>query len=123
MNDTLAISSKVVSQNGSVLPKNFDSLSEKKQKNIIIGELVEIQNLICSLVELSNENKAEIKKLTQIIKSSKEFKRVMDLKKDNKTSEKTISISLSERNGILKVAQKMGLDMKEEVKRIKEVNI
>lgn len=122
MSNTAEISTAVVvGKNGSILPKNFDSLSEKKQKGIILSELAEAQSEICNIVDDEERAKQEIKSLQTLLKSSKEFKRLNELKKSNKTSRVRVNQLLSERNGILKVAKKMGLDIKEELKKIKAI--
>ena len=120
-NEVMEISS-VVTQNGNGLPKNFNNLPEKRQKNIILSELADAQSEICNIVESEEDAKSEVKKITTLLKTSKEFKRIKELKAQSKQSKQRVSQLLSERNGILKIAAKMGLDLKEELKKLKAIN-
>lgn len=120
-NEVMEISAKAVSQNGNILPKNFNNLSEKRQKNVILSELAEAQSEICNMVDVEEEAKQEIKRINALLKTSKEFKRMTELKKQTKMSKQRVSQLLSERQGILKIASKMGLDLKEELRKLKSI--
>ena len=103
------------------LPNNFDKMSERKQKNIIFGVLVEYNNSISTDVELDDSEAKEQRKLTALIKNSKEGKRLDALRKARADRKKQREMLLIERNGVLKVAKRMGLEITAELKRLKEI--
>lgn len=113
----------MVSEKGIVpLPSNFDKLSERKQKAVIVGILAEYNNEIASDAELDNVEAVEQRKLTLMISNSKEGRALDKLKKARAERKKRKEMLLIERNGVLKVAKRMGLEMAEELKKLKEVN-
>lgn len=104
------------------LPNNFDKLSERKQKNLIMGILIEYNNEIASDAELDNVESVEQRKLTFMIKNSKEGRALERIRKAKADRKKRKEMLLIERNGVLKVVKRMGLEITEELKKLKEVN-
>lgn len=113
----------MVSEKGIVqLPDNFEKLAVKKQKNLIVGILIEYNNEIASDAELDSVEAIEQKKLFLMIKNSKEGRRLEQLRKAKAERKHKKEMLLIERNGVLKVAKKMGVEMSEELKKLKEIN-
>lgn len=104
------------------LPSNFDKLSERKQKNLIMGILIEYNNEIASDAELDNVETVEQRKLTLMIKNSKQGQELERLRKARADRKRRKEMLLIERNGVLKVVKRMGIEITEELKKLKEVN-
>ena len=119
MTDQIAIS-----KNGNLieLPKNFEKLSEKKQRNMIIAALQEQQMQIADLFNSEKELSDTFKLLNQRIKQSKEYGALIDMKKQIKDLAKQRQSALMERQGALKLAAKLGFDdIREDLRRIKQI--
>lgn len=113
----------MVSEKGIVpLPDNFDKMSERKQKNLIMGILIEYNNEIASDAELDNVESVEQRKLTSMIKNSKEGRQLDKIRKARSDRKRRKEMLLIERNGVLKVVKRMGIEIAEELKKLKEVN-
>ena len=112
----------MVSEKGIVaLPNNFEKLSEKKQKNTVIAVLIEYNQEIATGAELDSAESKEHKALSMLIKNSKEGRRLEVLKKGKTERKKLKERLLLERNGVLKLAKRMGLDITEELKKLNQI--
>ncbi len=113
-----------ISETGNLVefPKNFDKLSEKKQRNAIISALQEQQMQIADLFNSEKELSDTYKLLNQRIKQSKEYKSLIDMKKQIKDLMKQRQSALMERQGALKLAAKLGFkDIREDLRQIKQI--
>lgn len=111
----------MVNENGLVVTKNFDSLSERKKHQLILGILLEYNNELASDSDQDEKDALEQKRLSSIIKKSKENRELQNIRKERADRKKRKERMLTERNGVLKVAKRMGLDLTNEIKKLKEI--
>jgi hypothetical protein len=123
MQDGKVSTSVMIGEKGIVnLPGNFDKMSERRQKNLIVGILIEYNSEIAGDVELDSKESLEQRQLSAVIKNSKEGRRLEALRRARQERKNRKEQLLIERNGVLKVAKRMGLEMTEELKKLKEIN-
>lgn len=103
------------------LPANFERMSEKKQKAIIVGFVAEMNNEISNIDSGFEETQRKIKALKRKIENSaegKELRKLMNGKSDDGKRKQYIML---ERQGALRLARKLGFDVGEEIKKLKEL--
>lgn len=103
------------------LPRNFDRLPEHRQKQIVLAA---IQENIIEMNQYYTEAKraGEVAKTNmQRIRSSKEYRQATEAKREAKRCRQLCDLLSTEINGILKVAKKLGFDIKEDIKKIKQL--
>ncbi len=124
MSNTVAIAEKksqsLVSENGSVIfPKNFDALSVRNQKKAIIeafrDNLIALNDTITAIERL----KEDAKNLAQRIKLSKEGKELARLRKELSALDKQHNDIKSGRSWMLRMAAKLEIDIRAELKNLK----
>ncbi|MDI6804641.1 MAG: hypothetical protein QME58_12490 [Bacteroidota bacterium] len=103
------------------LPKNFERLPERKQKQLILSVIQE--NIIQMNDFYTNEKRVkEVARVNyQRIRSSKEYRQAAEAKKEAKNCHQMCDLLSTEINGMLKIANKLGFDIREELKKIKQI--
>ena len=105
-----------------VLPKNFDSLNYSQQKKVISTELLEMNMQLANIDQEEEELKERARALKVVIEGSKEFKALVKIRKQVKSGKDEKQLILSERNGVLKISKRFGIDMTAEVKNMKQLS-
>ncbi|GMU99348.1 MAG: hypothetical protein AMXMBFR51_20830 [Ignavibacteriota bacterium] len=120
MKDETTLSKIAVAENGSVikLPKNFDKLSQSKQRQVVLAALRDEMIQITSLASNQRVLKEKIKLQNSLIRNSKEYKELMKMKKQLKEDARLEYDLLGEWHGMKKLAFKLGLIKEEDVKSI-----
>lgn len=120
MNSTTSLSKTVIAENGSVinLPKNFDKLSQRKQKEIVINALRNEMIMINKLAGSQRELKERIKLQNNLIRNSKEHKDLMKMKKQFKEDARLEDELLIEQGGMIKIAVQLGIVKEADLKNI-----
>lgn len=113
----------VVTENGEVkLPGNFDKLSEKKQKSVIIIELQEAEHSFVSVITKHKEVTEKIKRLTYQLSQTKQMQELKALKKEVNEMNKLSQLMLVRVQGMLHLSKKLGFDVTAEMKNFKMIN-
>ena len=100
----------------------IEKFSERKQKAIIVSEVASNANEIIKTAEDVEEAKLKIKTIRNLLKRSKEFKDLINLKAEIKAL-KSKGVQLStERSGMLRLAKKLGYDVSAEIQNIKKIS-
>lgn len=120
MSSTTALSKTVIAENGSVinLPKNFDKLSQRKQKEIVLEALRNEMIMINKLAGNQRELKERIKQQNNLIRNSKEHKDLMKMKKQLKEDARLEDDLLIEQGGMIKLAMQLGIVKEADIRNI-----
>lgn len=120
MSSTTALSKTVIAENGSVinLPKNFDKLSQRKQKEIVLEALRNEMIMINKLAGNQRELKERIKQQNNLIRNSKEHKDLMKMKKQLKEDSQLEDDLLIEQGGMIKIAMRLGIIKEADLRNI-----
>jgi len=123
--ETATLSKTTITENGSIvaLPKNFEQLSSRKQRTLIVEAFRD--NLITindTLQQIDNMN-AQSKMLAQRIKLSKEGKELARTKRELKSLLNNFKELQSRRMGMLDLAKKLGYEITEELKKMKLIEV
>lgn len=120
MDTVQTLSKTTISENGNiVLPKNFDSLSIKKQKALVVEAFRDNLIAINDIIEQLQKTREESKILNQRIKQSKEGRELTKMKKDVKQCANLLQTLEAERMGMLRITKKLGFDITTELKKMK----
>ncbi len=112
----------VVTETGEVkLPGNFEKLSEKKQKAVIITELQEAEHSFVSVITKQKDINERIKRLTYQLSQTKQMQELKALKKDVNEMTKLSNLMLIRVQGMLHLAKKLGFDVTAEMKNFKMI--
>lgn len=113
----------VVTENGEVkLPGNFEKLSEKKQKSVIITELQEAEHSFVSIITKQKDVTEKIKRLTYQLSQTKQMQELKALKKDVTEMNKLSQLMLVRVQGMIHLSKKLGFDVTAEMKNFKMLN-
>lgn len=125
--NTQALSKSVIAEDGAViglegkLPKNFEQLSAKRQKQIVMDALRDEIIQITRLAEEQQIMREKIKRQNALIKNSKEFRTLTNMKKQLKSDSKLEYDLISEFSGMKKIALQLGLIGKDDLRKIKMI--
>lgn len=109
-----------IAENGKlVLPKNFDSLSYKRQRAIIVEAFRDNLIAINDVVEQIEAAKLSAKRKADFIRLSKEGKELSRLRNEIKRLVQLKNDLAAARTGMLIITKKLGFDVKEELKNMK----
>ena len=119
--ETATLSKTTVTENGSIvaLPKNFEQLSMRKQKTLVVEAFRDNLIAINDVLQQTEQIKDASKTLAQRISLSKEGKELARMKKEIKQLGITSKELQSRRMGMLDITKKLGFDLGEELKKMK----
>ena len=119
--ETATLSKTTVTENGSIvaLPKNFEQLSMRKQKTLVVEAFRDNLIAINDVLQQTEQIKDASKTLAQRISLSKEGKELARMKKEIKQLGITSKELQSRRMGMLDITKKLGFDLAEELKKMK----
>jgi len=113
----------VVTEDGEVkLPGNFEKLSEKKQKLVIITELQEAEHSFVSIITKQKDITEKIKRLTYQLSQTKQMLELKALKRDLTEMNKLSQLMLVRVQGMIHLSKKLGFDVTAEMKNFKMLN-
>lgn len=95
------------------------NLGKRKQKEVLIKEMVRICQEMIEAAESENECKLKAKKLRLDLKRSEFGKRIQENSALRSESKKRVAALSIERTTILKLAKELGVDIKSELSNIK----
>ena len=107
---SVEISETEVGESGLVLHQNFENLSTKKQKDLIVTALHDTQIQLVQTLDEVKELELQAKKLNAMITRSKEMKQLKEIRAQIKQGKKVVDNTLAERNGMLHLTKKLGLN-------------
>lgn len=103
------------------LPKNFDKLSERKQKQLVVeafrDHLIEFNKTMDEIESIETETK----ELAKYIRYSKSGIRLAELRKDIQQMKKQKNDLAAARRGMLIITKKLGFDLAGELKKMKMI--
>ena len=100
------------------LPENFEALSAKKQKAVML-ELFQEQHIqVLDYLNEAEEIQRKIAKINEILKNSKQVKELKELRKELKHVKNVSSSILMERSGMIRMSKKLGYDLTKELTNI-----
>jgi len=97
------------------------TIKNKTDRDIILTEIRSSQMQISQIIDSERLAKEEIKKINNLIKASKEAKKMKELKVQIKKNRVLVDQLLNERTGMLKLAKKLNIDVTEDVKNIRQI--
>jgi RecG-like helicase len=97
------------------------TIKNKSDRDIILTEIRSSQMQISQIIDSERLAKDEIKKINNLIKASKEAKKMKELKVQIKKNRILVDQLLNERTGMLKLAKKLNIDVTEDVKNIRQI--
>ncbi len=118
---SVEISETEVGESGLVLHQNFENLSTKKQKDLIVTALHDTQIQLVQTLDEVKELELQAKKLNAMITRSKEMKQLKEIRAQIKQGKKVVDNTLAERNGMLHLTKKLGLNLTNEVNQMKQI--
>lgn len=103
-----------------VLPKNFDSLSVKKQKQAVVESFVQNLMAINNSITRMERTSQEAKNLQELLyKKTVEGRKFIALKKEIAALKKEHADALSGRAWMMRMARDLGFDVSAELKNMK----
>lgn len=119
---TEQLSTTTISETGLTnLPKNFDGLSARKQKEIVFNALRDEMIQVTKLAGNLNLLKTKIKQQNALIKNSAEYRSLLKLKKQFKDDARLEDELLIERSGMIKIAKQLGLVSENDLKKMRMI--
>lgn len=116
------MSTEVITRNGLAV-SNLESLSEKKQKQVIVAEVQTITSDILRCYDKADERKNEIKELQRLLRETDQVKKLTRMKKEFKELNSTAHALLMELRGIKRLVKKVNPELLSEIAQIKEISL
>lgn len=94
------------------LPDNIATAGKRQQKEIIVAAMQEHHHNMIKLNDEIRVLERKQKQTQQLLKNSAEYQEVVELKRNVKENKALINALLMESQGMLKIARKLGIDIK-----------
>ena len=94
------------------LPDNFSRAGKRQQKEIIVAAMQEHHHNMIKLNDEIRMLEKKQKQTQQLLKNSAEYQEVVELKRNVKENKALINALLMESQGMMKIARKLGIDIK-----------
>ncbi len=94
------------------LPDNFSGAGKRQQKEIIVAAMQEHHHNMIKLNDEIRMLEKKQKQTQQLLKNSAEYQEVVELKRNVKENKALINALLMESQGMMKIARKLGIDIK-----------
>jgi len=121
----ISLSTTTIDNTGEVviaeLPGNFDKLSLRKQKEVVVKVFQENLIMLNSFIQQKEDAAKQAKHLASKIKMSKEAKELARLRKDIKQLEGNLMGIKAESAGAMRVCKELGFDVSAEMRKMKLV--
>lgn len=101
----------------------FDKLGKRAQKNKLLQLFITTQNDMLNAYDEVNECRSKSKSLKRAMKNSEPGKKLEEINKRGSAAKKDISLKAYELKTYCKVAETLGIDIKDDIKRLKSVEV
>lgn len=101
----------------------FDKLGKRAQKNKLLQLFITTQNDMLNAYDEVNECRAKSKSLKRAMKNSDPGKKLEEINKRGAAAKKDISLKAYELKTYVKVAEAIGIEIKDDIKKLKSVEV
>lgn len=114
---------EVIVKNGLPALTGIESMSEKKQRQLIVSEVQTITADILRCYDRADERKNEIKELQRLLRETDQVKKLRKMQKEFKELNSTAHALLMELRGIKRLVKKVNPELLTELTQIKEISL
>lgn len=102
---------------------NIESMSEKKQRQVIVAEVQTVTSEILRCYDKAEERKSEIRELQRLLRETDQIKRLRKMQKEFKELNQTAHALLMELRGIKRLVKKVNPELLPELTQLKEISL
>jgi hypothetical protein len=104
------------------LPADLTTFNARRQKSTLVSFFQESQMALIETLDALEEINRGVKEIKVLIKQSKQIRQLGTLQKQAKELKKRSEAILAERNGALKLTKKLGFNIHEEMKNMRQIS-
>lgn len=113
----------VIVKNGLPALAGIETMSEKKQKQVIVAEVQTITSEILRCYDRAEERKTEIRELQRLLRETDQVKKLRRMQKEFKELNSSAHALLMELRGIKRLVKKVQPELLQELTQIKEISL
>lgn len=117
------MSNEVIVKNGLPALAGIETMSERKQKQVIVQEVQSITSEVLRCYDKADERKSEIKEMQRLLRETDQIKKLRRMQKEFKELNATAHALLLELRGIKRLVKKVNPELLNELSQIKEISL
>jgi hypothetical protein len=117
------MSNEVMVKNSLPALAGIESMSERKQKQVIVQEVQTITSEVLRCYDKADERKSEIKEMQRLLRETDQVKKLRRMQKEFKELNANAHALLLELRGIKRLVKKVNPELLSELTQIKEISL